>query len=145
MNKSLSLSIFTTKLITKHRNIHQTVAIENKFANPTNTMAGSDHDDASDHPAISKHLNMEDRGGRSNRRGRGGRGGGRGGGGGGGGQGREVQVSKALSKLLRHAAEEEGIQLDKEGFAKLDQVVCRYSLLFPRATATLSGNLEIFV
>jgi len=39
------------------------------------------------------------------------------------GQGREVEISKALSKLLRHAAVEEGLELDGEGFAKVDQVV----------------------
>jgi 2'-phosphotransferase len=37
---------------------------------------------------------------------------------------REVQVSKALSKLLRHQADSAGIKLDKEGFAPLDRVVC---------------------
>jgi 2'-phosphotransferase len=36
---------------------------------------------------------------------------------------REVAVSKALSKLLRHAAEDAGLTLDGEGFARLDQVV----------------------
>ncbi|RFU25862.1 hypothetical protein B7463_g10474, partial [Scytalidium lignicola] len=41
----------------------------------------------------------------------------------GGGLGREVMISKALSKLLRHAAHEEGIELDSEGFARLDQVM----------------------
>jgi hypothetical protein len=48
---------------------------------------------------------------------------GRGRSGGGGGQGREVQVSKALSRLLRHQAANAGIQLDDEGFARLDAVV----------------------
>jgi hypothetical protein len=43
--------------------------------------------------------------------------------GGGGGHGREVQVSKALSKLLRHQAANAGIQLDDEGYAPLDAVV----------------------
>jgi hypothetical protein len=62
-----------------------------------------------------------------------GRGSGRGGGqgskkgarGGRGGRpmGRETEVSKALSKLLRHAAEEQGIKLDSEGYAPLEQVV----------------------
>ncbi|KAK7422876.1 tRNA 2'-phosphotransferase [Neonectria magnoliae] len=51
------------------------------------------------------------------------RGGGRGRGGGGGGQSREVQVSKALSKLLRHQAESAKIQLDGEGYAPLNQVL----------------------
>jgi len=61
----------------------------------------------------------------SNRRERNGRGKGRGGGSASGrpGQGRDVEISKALSKLLRHAAVEEGLELDGEGFAKVDQVV----------------------
>lgn len=64
--------------------------------------------------------------------GRGGRGKGRGGGRGGGGRGmnREMEVSKALSKLLRHHAEEAGVKLDNEGFARLDQVV-RFFIYFP--------------
>lgn len=61
--------------------------------------------------------------------GRGGGGGGRkgggGGGGGGGGQSREVLVSKALSKLLRHQAENAGIKLEEGGWAPLDKVVSR--------------------
>ncbi|CAI0648807.1 unnamed protein product, partial [Colletotrichum noveboracense] len=52
---------------------------------------------------------------------RGGRKGGRGGGG--GGQNREVLVSKALSKLLRHQAENAGIKLEEGGWAPLDKVV----------------------
>lgn len=36
---------------------------------------------------------------------------------------RQVQLSKALSKLLRHQADKAGIKLDDEGFAPLDQVV----------------------
>lgn len=36
---------------------------------------------------------------------------------------REVAVSKALSKLLRHAAGDAGVKLDAEGFASLEQVV----------------------
>ncbi|KJZ78936.1 hypothetical protein HIM_01709 [Hirsutella minnesotensis 3608] len=39
------------------------------------------------------------------------------------GQGREVQVSKALSRLLRHQADSAGIQLDEEGYAPLDKVL----------------------
>jgi len=123
MNKKFSLLVLTSKLLTRTRKIYHKATIESKIAYSTNIMTGSGFDDASEHPAISKRLNMEDQGGKSNRRGKGGRGGGRSGGGG-GVQGREVQVSKALSKLLRHAAEEEGVQLDKEGFARLDQVVC---------------------
>lgn len=65
------------------------------------------------------------------------RGGGRDGGssrrGGRGGRGgypvsREVQVSKALSRLLRHQAENAGIRLDGEGYAPLDKVLAWGSL-----------------
>ncbi|QPH01868.1 hypothetical protein C2857_006071 [Epichloe festucae Fl1] len=69
------------------------------------------------------HLDLEDKAQRSsthsNRRG------GRSGGGSRGGrsEGREVQVSKALSKLLRHQADNVGIKLDGEGFAPLDKVL----------------------
>ncbi|KAL2156059.1 hypothetical protein VTH82DRAFT_804 [Thermothelomyces myriococcoides] len=58
----------------------------------------------------------------SRRGGRGGRGGGRGGGGGGRGK-REVDLSKALSRLLRHQATSAGIELDREGYARLDKVL----------------------
>ncbi|PFH57394.1 hypothetical protein XA68_15127 [Ophiocordyceps unilateralis] len=36
---------------------------------------------------------------------------------------REVQVSRALSRLLRHQAESAGIKLDGDGFAPLEQVL----------------------
>jgi 2'-phosphotransferase len=69
------------------------------------------------------HSHIEERGG-GRRGGRGGSRGSRGGGRGGGrGGSREVMISKALSKLLRHAAEDEGLVLDGEGFGRLDQVV----------------------
>ncbi|CAK7213837.1 tRNA 2'-phosphotransferase [Sporothrix curviconia] len=52
------------------------------------------------------------------------RGGRRGGGGGGGGSGnRNVDVSRALSKLLRHQAANAGIPLDPEGYAPLNLVL----------------------
>ncbi|KAI0448728.1 hypothetical protein F5B21DRAFT_521338 [Xylaria acuta] len=60
------------------------------------------------------------RGGRSRR---GGGGGGRRGGGGAGGSNRQVQISKALSTLLRHQAQNAGIRLNAEGFAPLDRVM----------------------
>ena len=69
---------------------------------------------------------LEDRAAVSSSRGsRGGRfRGGRGGrGGGGGGKGREVDLSRALSRLLRHQAESAGVTLDAQGFAPLDKVV----------------------
>lgn len=68
---------------------------------------------------------VEDRAQQGRRGGRkGGRGGG--GGGGGGGQNREVLVSKALSKLLRHQAENAGIKLEEGGWAPLDKVVSAF-------------------
>jgi 2'-phosphotransferase len=70
---------------------------------------------------------LRSRGGGGGGKGRG-KGGGRSGGGG-GGQGRDVQISKALSKLLRHQALTAGISLDDEGFAPLDKVV-RYSIFW---------------
>ena len=36
---------------------------------------------------------------------------------------RDVQVSKALSKLLRHSAEKEGLKLDAAGYINLKDVV----------------------
>jgi len=43
--------------------------------------------------------------------------------GGDGGKGREVQVSKALSRLLRHQAQTAKITLYEKGYAELDKVV----------------------
>jgi len=43
--------------------------------------------------------------------------------GGGGGKGKEVQVSKALSRLLRHQTQIAKITLDEKGYAELDKVV----------------------
>ncbi|KAK0722887.1 KptA family-domain-containing protein, partial [Lasiosphaeria miniovina] len=60
------------------------------------------------------------RGGRASRTGRRGRGRGQGGG---SGKSREVALSHALSKLLRHQAASAGIQLDSEGFAPLTKVL----------------------
>lgn len=70
-------------------------------------------------------LDLEDKVQDKHSKPRGDKGRGRGSGGGGGGQGREVQVSKALSRLLRHQAANAGIQLDDEGFARLDAVVSK--------------------
>lgn len=54
---------------------------------------------------------------------------GKGRGGGGGRMSREVQVSKALSRLLRHQAASAGIKLDEAGFAELDKVVSSHHAL----------------
>ncbi|KAK3296046.1 KptA family-domain-containing protein [Chaetomium fimeti] len=64
-------------------------------------------------------------GGRGGGKRRGGRGGGKGGGGGGeGGRARrEVDLSRALSRLLRHQAGNAGVELDREGFADLGKVL----------------------
>ncbi|KAI1096311.1 RNA 2'-phosphotransferase, Tpt1 [Rostrohypoxylon terebratum] len=59
-------------------------------------------------------LRGKGRGGRDRRGGRGG---------GGRPQDREMLISKALSSLLRHQAENAGIKLDAEGFAPLDRVI----------------------
>jgi len=42
---------------------------------------------------------------------------------GGGGQARDVQVSKALSRLLRHAAVDEGVPIDKHGYVRMDDLL----------------------
>lgn len=70
------------------------------------------------------------RGGRNNVGGRGGCRGGKGGSGG-GETNREVAVSKALSKLLRHAAVDAGLKLDAEGFVRVDQVVSTFISSYP--------------
>jgi 2'-phosphotransferase len=79
---------------------------------------------------MSQDLDLGEKSARGNKRGeKGGRGGkqkqSRSAGQGGGDrvENREVMVSKALSKLLRHAAEDVGLALDPEGFARVDQVV----------------------
>ncbi|RCI16280.1 hypothetical protein L249_2170 [Ophiocordyceps polyrhachis-furcata BCC 54312] len=36
---------------------------------------------------------------------------------------RDIQISRALSRLLRHQAEKEGIKLDSEGFAPVNEVL----------------------
>lgn len=81
---------------------------------------------------MAEDLDLTDRGGRRGARGGRPKAGGRSGSGGrgnraGGSGGREmnrdVAISKALSKLLRHAAVDVGLKLDPEGFARVDQVV----------------------
>jgi 2'-phosphotransferase len=39
-----------------------------------------------------------------------------------------VQVSKALSLLLRHAAEKEGVKMNAQGYANVADVVCLHQL-----------------
>lgn len=85
--------------------------------------AMADFVDKAEELAVSRDLG--EGGGRGRSGGRGGRGSKRGGRGSGakGEMNREVTVSKALSRLLRHAAVEAGLKLDAEGFATVEQVV----------------------
>lgn len=97
-------------------------------------MAGREYDDLVEVPddagKLDEHIGEGGRGGRGGRGRERGKGrGGAAGGAGRGGMSRETQISKALSQLLRHKAESQGISLDEEGFAKLDEVV--YSPPFP--------------
>ena len=69
------------------------------------------------------YIKMEDQVLQNSKQGDSSRGGRRGGGRGGGGQNRDVQISKALARLLRHQAEKSGINLDEAGYAPLDKVV----------------------
>jgi 2'-phosphotransferase len=86
-------------------------------------MANSRSDDHSD-MAEEMDINMHSKEKDSEARFRSGRGGRRGKSSGGPKQlSREVMISKGLSKLLRHAANEAGLKLDAEGYAPLDQVV----------------------
>ncbi|KAK8055494.1 hypothetical protein PG993_000721 [Apiospora rasikravindrae] len=76
-----------------------------------------------DDAAAERFENLALRGGRQGGGGgRGGKRGRRGGGGGGHEPDREVLLSKALSALLRHKASDAGIEMNGEGFARLDQV-----------------------
>ncbi|KAI9884619.1 MAG: hypothetical protein M1823_003606 [Watsoniomyces obsoletus] len=59
---------------------------------------------------------------------RGSRGRGRGGGSSGGPPSREVTVSKALSFILRHGAEKEGLKLDEKGYARVDELLSWHKL-----------------
>lgn len=40
---------------------------------------------------------------------------------------RDVQISKAMSLLLRHAAEKEGLKMNDQGYANVADVVCYLS------------------
>ena len=93
-------------------------------------MSASNPADDSDIVALSQELKLSERAARNQGggvRGKGeanrGRGADGGKGGGRGEMNRKVAISKALSKLLRHAAEDAGLALDGEGFARVDQVV----------------------
>jgi len=87
---------------------------------------------AEDFIDMAEEMAISDRGGKRGGRGGPTKAGGRGSGGsrgrraegsGGGEMNRELAISKALSKLLRHAALDAGLKLDPEGFARVDQVM----------------------
>lgn len=45
------------------------------------------------------------------------------------GQSRDVQISKAMSFLLRHAAEKEGLKMNSQGYANVADVVRSFTPL----------------
>lgn len=94
---------------------------------------------ASEHMADSS---LEDRAHAQAERGKRGRGRGGRGRGGGGGMSREIQVSKALSRLLRHQAGNAGIKLDEAGFAELDKVVSPHAPSHTPAVSHKRGGLS---
>ncbi len=51
-------------------------------------------------------------------------------------QSRETTVSKAMSFVLRHGAEAEGLKLDENGYANVAELVCEISVSLRRAYAT---------
>lgn len=119
INKSLHLGrqSFTANQRRRLSATTHKTAQNNELLRHTSEMSALEEDGSS----TAAHIALEEKyaGGKKQR---GGGGGGRGGRGG-GGQSREVLVSKALSKLLRHQAGNAGIKLDAEGFAALDEVV----------------------
>jgi hypothetical protein len=106
-----------TNYSTSHRNVYL-----DKMADTTDNTTHSALED--------KAIEQAQKGRGASGRGRGGRS---------GGQGREVQISKALSRLLRHQAENAGITLDSEGYAPLDRVVSPW--LEVRMRACLLGRI----
>lgn len=106
LSTSIKPRFLPQNCFTAHQPHHHTLFSQRKHG----IMADEAHFDVEDKMQIRPPRSRGDRG-----RGKGG--------GGGGGHGREVQVSKALSKLLRHQAANAGIQLDDEGYAPLDAVV----------------------
>ncbi|KAF4996902.1 hypothetical protein FGRMN_4223 [Fusarium graminum] len=120
------LSLFTPKLKTSTSPLLLSVvirplalALQNNFA--TRLFHYKAFSAQRKYNIMADHLDIEDKVQGRPSRPRGDKG--RGKSGGGGGQGREVQVSKALSKLLRHQAANAGIQLDDEGYAPLSSVL----------------------
>jgi hypothetical protein len=114
--------------------------IPSQQVNVTNTTKMAAFRSAEDFIDMAEGLDLTDRGAKRGDRGlrsnAGARGGGSGrgnraGGSGGGEMNREVAVSKALSKLLRHAAVDAGLKLDPEGFCRVDQVVSIHLLADP--------------
>jgi hypothetical protein len=57
---------------------------------------------------------------------------------------RDVLVSKALSKLLRHSAEKEGLKLDAAGYINLKDVVGFFDdIRFPSLKSFICSLLQL--
>jgi RNA 2'-phosphotransferase, Tpt1 / KptA family len=123
------LTFSTLKSCSRYYTLSRTTK---KQANYKSTASMADSRSVDDFIDMAEELDLTDRGGKRAARGGRSRAGGAGGGvargnrAGGSGRGemnREVAISKALSKLLRHAAVDVGLKLDAEGYARVDQVV----------------------
>ena len=56
---------------------------------------------------------------------------------------REVAVSKALSLILRHAAEKEGVKIDSHGYANVAELVCdQHACLEKRGKERRANNIS---
>ncbi|KAK4221622.1 putative trna 2-phosphotransferase, partial [Podospora fimiseda] len=122
VTRTISTTTTTFRLgLPHHHSVKEAIPKENKGTSSTH----SETMDARAEEIADQFESVALGGGGGSRAARGGKKGGRGGGrsGGGGGGGREVQLSKALSKLLRHQAGSAGIELDERGFAPLDKVL----------------------
>lgn len=56
---------------------------------------------------------------------------------------RDVLVSKALSKLLRHSAEKEGLKLDEAGYINLKDVVGLLELLISTSRSRILSLFQL--
>lgn len=66
------------------------------------------------------------------------------GGSGGGASSREVTISKAMSYVLRHAADKEGLKLDSNGYARVNELVGHlYKNIYFHHTIDLYTSLRV--
>lgn len=121
-NRSVSKPIHTkTSTSSRLTSFHSTQKSPHKYHNTLNTCHTMVNNDNITALADRFEDSLSTRGGSRNRGSRFRRGGG--GGSGSNSASRSVDLSRALSRLLRHQAENAGIPLDKEGFAPLDRVL----------------------